>query len=138
MKSSTQKKSSLYASLILFMFICISCSQNVLDVADRYKIVFWFNEANSRLLLDDGAETLTFYVNGHAVATSAVDDIFWTSAPACDDSLSIFAQVDLFPRNRTIIYSIKDQTGFEYLNGSSMLSTNFCNTIEIGPITKFK
>jgi len=138
LKTNAIKKTSLIFFLAMFIALISSCSQNVLDVGDRYKVVFWFNEANSRLLLDDNAETLTFYINNNAVATSYVDDIFWTAAPSCDDTNAITTQVDLLPRNRTIFYKVTDQTGFEYFSGTQQLITNTCNAIEIGPITKFK
>ena len=121
--------------LALIVTLLSSCSQ---DVGDRYKVVFWFNEDNSRLLLDDGAETLSFSINGQVVATSPVDDIFWETAPSCDDGEAIKTQVDLLPRNSNIIYSVTDQTGFVYFNGNKQLITNSCNAIEIGPIIKHK
>lgn len=85
---------SLNKTIALFFFtlpiaLLSSCSQSIFDVADRYKVVFWFNEETSRQLLYDGADTLTFYVNFKAVATSPVDDIFWTATPACDDTTAI-------------------------------------------------
>lgn len=126
------------AILLVFLSLLNSCSQNVLDVGDRYKIVFWFNEVNSRLLLDDNAETLTFYVNGNAAATSSVDDVYWETAPSCNDSTAIITYADLLPKNRTIFYKVTDQTGFEYFNGTYTLVANSCNVIEIGPVTKFK
>ena len=124
--------------LVAILSLLSSCSESIFDVGDRYKIVFWFNEETSGLLRDDNAETLTFYVNNKAVETSSTDDIYWETAPSCDDSTAIITHADLLPKNNTIFYKVTDQTGFEYFSGTRTLVTNSCNAIEIGPITKFK
>jgi len=117
-----------------------SCSQNIFDVADRYKVVFWFNEATSRQLLDDGADSLTFYINyNNAVIKTSVDDVFWSTAPSCDDSTALSFTIDLLPKESNIYFTVKDQTGFEYYSSTfQLLPHNSCNAIKIGPITKFK
>ena len=117
-----------------------SCSQNIFDVADRYKVVFWFNEETSRQLLDDGADSLTFYINyNNAVIKTSVDDVFWSTAPSCDDSTALSFTIDLLPKESNIYFTVKDQTGFEYYSSTfQLLPHNSCNAIKIGPITKFK
>lgn len=114
-----------------------SCAQNVLDVGDRYKIVFWINFENAESIRQDGGDSLRFYINNNLVATSSTNKD-WTTAPSCDDNSAITTQIDLLPRNRTVFYKVTDQTGFEYFNGAYTLVTNTCNAIEIGPITRFK
>ena len=136
--SKILNKTAFLMFLVIIISFLSSCSQNVFDVADRYKVVFWFNETNSRSLLDDGADTLTFYINYQPVKKTAVDDVFWTAAPSCDDSTALSLLIDLLPRESKIYFSVKDQTGFEYYNGTQQLLINSCNAIEIGPITKFK
>lgn len=123
--------------LLIVISLISSCTQD--NVGDRYKVVFWFNESNSRLMLDDGANSLTFYINEKAVATSVVDDVFWATAPACESANAITAHVDLLPREKTIRFKVIDQSGFEYASGTTNLVTNYCNTIEIIPSdTKYK
>lgn len=124
--------------LIMTFTLLSSCSQSIFDVADRYKTVFWFNETTSRALLDDNADSLFIYVNYKLVASTAVDDIFWATAPSCDDNTAITKEIDLLRKENPIIVSVKDQTGFVYFNKSQSLTTNSCNAIEIGPITDFK
>lgn len=125
---------------ITIMSLLSSCSQNFLEVGDRYKVVFWFDEATSRQLLDDGADSLTFYINyNNAVIKTSVDDVFWTTAPSCDDSTALSFTIDLLSKESNIYFNVKDQTGFEYYSSRfQLLPHNSCNAIKIGPITKFK
>lgn len=132
---------SLNKTISLFFFTLLitllsSCTRDIFDVADRYKVVFWFDEETSRQLLYDGADTLTFYVNYKAVATSTVDDIFWTTAPSCDDTTAISVQLSLLHKENPIIFYIEDQNGAIYYSGtkslsSELLSPGYCNTIEL-------
>ena len=145
MKSQNNKMNAIRRTCFMSLFITImtllsSCSQNIFDVADRYKVVFWFNEETSRQLLDDGADSLTFYINyNNAVIKTSVDDVFWSTAPSCDDSTALSFTIDLLPKESNIYFTLKDQTGFEYYSSTfQLLPHNSCNAIEIGPITKFK
>ena len=134
------RKTCLMAIIITIMSLLSSCSQNFLEVGDRYKVVFWFDEATSRQLLDDGADSLTFYINyNNAVIKTSVDDVFWTTAPSCDDSTALSFTIDLLSKESNIYFNVKDQTGFEYYSSRfQLLPHNSCNAIKIGPITKFK
>ena len=130
-------KQLLLRLLITIIPFLSSCSQNVLDVGDRYQIVFWIDFENAELIRQDGGDSLRFYINNNLVATcSSGED--WSTAPSCEDSTAITAQIDLLPRHRSVFYKVTDQTGFEYFNGTYTLATNTCNAIQIGPITKFK
>ena len=136
---NTLNKTFSFLVLAIAISSLSSCSQNIFDVADRYKVVFWFNEANSRLLLDDGADSLTFYINYQPVKKTSVDDVFCTAAPSCEDSTALSLTIDLLPRESNIYFTVKDQTGFEYYSSTfQLLPHNSCNAIKIGPITKFK
>ncbi len=145
MKVQNNKMKSIRKTCFMSLFITImsllsSCSQNFLEVGDRYKVVFWFDEATSRQLLDDGADSLTFYINyNNAVIKTSVDDVFWTTAPSCDDSTALSFTIDLLSKESNIYFNVKDQTGFEYYSSRfQLLPHNSCNAIKIGPITKFK
>ncbi|MEZ5055368.1 MAG: hypothetical protein R2807_11520, partial [Chitinophagales bacterium] len=122
--------------ILLFISSTSSCTENIFDVADRYKVVFWFNQETSSALLNDGAETLTFYINDKAVATSNIDDIYWETAPSCDDTSAISTTIDLLPKLSTISYKVTDQTGYEYFNGTQNLTTNYCNKIYLFKTSK--
>jgi len=139
-KMKSIRKTCFMSLLITIMALLSSCSQNFLEVGDRYKVVFWFDEATSRQLLDDGADSLTFYINyNNAVIKTSVDDVFWTTAPSCDDSTALSFTIDLLSKESNIYFNVKDQTGFEYYSSRfQLLPHNSCNAIKIGPITKFK
>ena len=138
--SNTLNKTLAFLLFVIAISSLSSCSQNFLEVGDRYKVVFWFNEETSRQLLDDGADSLTFYINyNNAVIKTSVDDVFWTTAPSCDDSTALSFTIDLLSKESNIYFNVKDQTGFEYYSSRfQLLPHNSCNAIKIGPITKFK
>lgn len=128
------------ASGLILMIISLvsSCSDGIFNVHEQYKLVFWFNESSSRTFLDDGADSLTIYVNGKSVAKTPVDDVYWATSPTCDDKTAITATITLKPSQAEKVFiSAKDQTGFEYqssvLNLKSTLENNYCNSIEIVP-----
>lgn len=128
----------LFLIFITIQTLLCSCSQDVTEFYEDHKLVFWFNEEISRALLDDGAETLTFYVNNIAVATSSVDDVYWETAPSCDDSEAILAKALLSNKRNSFLLKVTDQTGFEYYTTiKNTIHPQSCNTIEIG-ISKLK
>ena len=43
-KMNAIRKTCLMAIIITIMSLLSSCSQKIFDFADRYKVVFWFNE----------------------------------------------------------------------------------------------
>jgi hypothetical protein len=120
MKSQNNKMNAIRKTCIMSLFITImtllsSCAQDPTEFLEYHKMVFWFNEETSRNLLDDGAETLTFYVDNEVVAKTSVDDVFWSTAPSCDDSTAITFTIVLISKNDSNIeIKVKDQTGFEY------------------------
>jgi len=90
------------------------------------EVVLWYNQAASTGLIADGATSLTFYINGQVVGSSATS-VYWTGAPVCDQDGSITVTKDL-GKAKTQAYSlsVKDQTGFEYWSASVNLSANTC------------
>jgi hypothetical protein len=89
-------------------------------------VVFWYNQAASAGLILDGATALTFYLNGQVIGSSATS-VYWTTAPVCGDNGSITATEDLGKvKTHTYTFSVKDQTGFEYWNGTVNVDANTC------------
>jgi hypothetical protein len=116
-----------------------SCAQDPTEFLEYHKMVFWFNEETSRNLLNDGAETITFYVDNELVATSTVDDIFWTTAPSCDESTSISANALISNKRDKFVFTVKDQTGFVYYYDiKNTIHPLSCNAIEVGPNINLK
>jgi hypothetical protein len=94
-------------------------------------VVFWYNQAVSAALITDGATVLTFYLSGQVVGSSATS-VYWTSAPLCGDNGSITVTEDL-GNDKTLAYtlSVKDQTGFEYWNGTVNVDANTCLQLQL-------
>lgn len=90
------------------------------------KAVFWFNQATADSLINDGATSLTYYINGE-VAGSAATNVYWTGAPDCGQSGSVTIVKDLgTSKSKSFTYSVKDQTGFEYFDGTIAFNANTC------------
>jgi hypothetical protein len=95
------------------------------------EIVLWYGEDASEFLVNDGATTLTFYVNDEIVGSTAAN-IFWTSAPNCGSNASITVTKSLgTATNQSYEYSVVDQTGWEYWSGVINFSANTCLNTEL-------
>ena len=93
--------------------------------------VFWYNETAANGLVDDGATSLTYYVDGKIVGSSA-SNVFWTGSPDCGQNSSVSITKDLGNvKTQAYSYSVKDQTGFEYWSGTLNFNANTCFAIEL-------
>ena len=93
--------------------------------------VIWYGKATSTGLIGDGATTLTFYVDGQIVGSTAAS-VYWTASPDCGENASITITKDLgIAKNKSYSYSVKDQTGFEYWKGTLNFTANTCEALEI-------
>ncbi len=89
-------------------------------------IVFWYNQATSTELVNDGAITLTYYVDGKLVGSSAAN-VYFPNAPECSQNGSITVTKDLgSTKSKSFSYSIKDQTDWEYFKGTITFEANTC------------
>ena len=93
--------------------------------------VFWYNEAASTGLINDGATSLTYYIDGEVVGSSATN-VFWSGAPECSQDGSITTTKDLGSvKTQSYSYSVKDQTGHEYWSGTLNFNANTCFATEL-------
>jgi len=93
--------------------------------------VLWYNETTSNYLQDDGAITLTYYVDGVVVGSSATS-VYWTGSPDCGQNGSITITKDLGDvKSKSYTYSVIDQTGYEYWAGSLNFMANTCEATEL-------
>lgn len=89
-------------------------------------VVFWYDKTCSGLLALDGTTSLTYYVDGKVVGSSAAS-VYWTGAPNCGQAASITVEKDLgFSKTKTYSYSVKDQDGVEIWGGSINFEGNTC------------
>ena len=95
------------------------------------KVVFWYSEATALKLIVKGATTLTYYVDGQVVGSSATA-VYWTGAPNCDQTGSITVKKALGSvKNKSYTYSIKDQREHEYWKGVSNYTANTCLKLQL-------
>ena len=93
--------------------------------------LLWYGQTASTELQNDGAITLTYYVDGQVVGSSATS-VFWTSSPECGQNGSITVTKDLGGvKNKSYTYSVKDQTGFEYWTGILNFTANSCEAVQL-------
>jgi hypothetical protein len=94
-------------------------------------IVFWFGQSISAFLQQDQALSLTYYVNGSIVGSSATN-VYWTSAPNCNQAGSVTYKHTLGKnKTATLSFSIKDQTNWEYWSGTVSFEANKCLQYEL-------
>jgi hypothetical protein len=95
------------------------------------KVVLWYGKVTSTNLQDDGAVTLTYYVDEQVVGSSATS-VYWTSRPECGQNGSVTITKDLGGvKNKSYTYSVKDQTGHEYWKGVVNFTANTCESTEL-------
>lgn len=95
------------------------------------EVVLWYGENASTGLINDGATTLTYYVDGEVVGSSATT-VYWTGAPECGQNSSITITKDLGGvKTQSYSYSVKDQRDFEYWSGTLNFNANTCTALEL-------
>lgn len=97
----------------------------------RGSIVLFYNEACSKGLRNDGAYTLTYYVDGQIIGTSSTS-VFWTDIPECGEDGSISVTKDLGKiKTGTFSFSVKDQTNWEYWKGNINVYAHDCTVYRL-------
>lgn len=147
------KRTAAFLTGLLFIsvaFITDSCSKKVKGCTDpdsvnydrlaekddgscRYQgeLVVWYGQAASAGLVADGAASLTFYINGDVVGSSAAS-VFWAQQPDCGENGSITVTQDLGKnKKQEFTLSVKDQTGFAYWNTPVTIEANTCLALEL-------
>lgn len=90
------------------------------------EVVFWYDQATSEALIDYWSTSLTFYVDGQIVGSTATN-VYWTSAPECGANASITAHKDLGnAKNKSYSYRVVDDLGEEIWSGVINCTANTC------------
>ena len=95
------------------------------------EIVLWYGEAVSTELLDWESASLSFYVDGQIVGSTATS-VYWTGAPNCGDNASITITKDL--GNSTSLaatYEVIDDFGDTWWSGVLNFEANTCLQLEL-------
>ena len=95
------------------------------------KIVFWYDQTTSNSLVTGGSTSLTYYVDGAVVGSSAAT-VYFTGAPTCGQSASITVEKDLgVATNKSYSYTVKDDTGATLYSGTANFTANTCTAIQL-------
>ena len=95
------------------------------------EVLFWFNQATSQALIADGATALKYYVDG-ALVGSAATSVYYSTSPGCGASGVVTVVKDLgSSKTKSFTFSVKDDTGFEYYQGSKSFTANTCLALEL-------
>jgi len=93
--------------------------------------VFWYDETTANGLVNEGATTLTFYIDDKIIGSSA-SDVYWTEAPDCGENGSVSVDKN-WGDSKTRAYSLSviDQTGIEYWGATVNFEANTCIAIKL-------
>jgi hypothetical protein len=94
-------------------------------------MVFYYDEETATQLLNDGAITMTYYVDGEEIGSSDAA-IYWTEPPDCgqDGSVSVVKSWGN-DRTKTYSFSAQDQTGWEFWGNTMTFHANTCVTMQL-------
>ena len=94
-------------------------------------VVFWYGESVAAELGDYGITSLTYYVDGEIVGSSAAN-IYWTGAPECGQNGSITVDKVLGnTKYRSYSYSVRDQNNFALWDGIVNIEAKTCLRFEL-------
>jgi len=88
------------------------------------KVVFWYNQNTSNILVNDGATSLTYYMDGQIVGSSATS-VYWYSAPNCGQAVTVIKNFGNV-KSKSFSFSVIDDTGWTYWSGTVTLQANSC------------
>jgi hypothetical protein len=105
----------------LFTILLVSCSKE-----EEGSSVIWYGENTATNLVNDGANSLTYTVNGNIIGSTA-STTFYITPPSCGGNGSITYTNE--PGNYS--YNIMDQTGYVYWTGTLNIEDNTCLELEL-------
>lgn len=95
------------------------------------RVVFWYNAQTSAELIDYLSASLSFYVDGQIVGSTATTQ-YWNGAPNCGDNASITATENLGGvTSRALEYQVIDDWNEVIWEGVVNFEANTCTTLEL-------
>jgi len=86
---------------------------------------FWVDKTGATFLTNDGAISLTFYLDGIIIGSQSAN-LYLTSEPVCGgNGINQSLNLGVF-KSKQYQFSVKDQTGWEYWEGTITLKANEC------------
>ncbi|MDX1350626.1 MAG: hypothetical protein R3279_10285, partial [Putridiphycobacter sp.] len=78
-----------------------------------------------------GTSTLTYYVDGAIIGSSAAN-VYFTAAPECGSQGTVSITKDLgIAKNKTYSYKVLNDSGSEIWEGTHNFEANSCTAIEL-------
>jgi hypothetical protein len=94
-------------------------------------VVFWYGQSASTGLQNDLSTSLTFYVDGNIVGSTATNQ-YWTGAPGCGDNASITVVKPLgLVKSKSYPYQVIDDWGDVIWSGNVSFDANTCYKLEL-------
>jgi hypothetical protein len=94
-------------------------------------VVFWYDQATSAGLQFDLSTSLTFYVDGVIVGSTATSQ-YWTGGPSCGANASITVEKDLgLVTSKSYPYQVKDDWGDVIWEGNVTIDANSCFQLQL-------
>lgn len=130
MKNYISLRFILLATVVSFSLL--GCKKDEV-VSNEGSAIFWYGLKTANGLVADDAVSLTFYVDGQVVGSSATN-VYWkaSTGPDCGEEGSITVKKDLGEAtNKVYTYSVMDQTGHVYWQNVVNFSKNNCESVEL-------
>lgn len=143
------KKSLFISSFLMMTFAFVSCKkqEGCTDKnASNYSadaeeddgtctyegsLVFWYNQATSEGLQFDLSSSLSFYVDGIIVGSTATSQ-YWTGAPTCGANASITVDKNLgLVKSKSYPYQVIDDWGDVIWEGNVTIDANSCYQLQL-------
>ncbi len=94
-------------------------------------VVFWYNQASSEGLQLDLSSSLSFYLDGIIVGSTATSQ-YWTGGPTCGANASITVEKDLgLVKSKSYPYQVKDDWGDIIWEGNVTIDANSCYQLQL-------
>jgi hypothetical protein len=96
-------------------------------------VQFWYDEATSEALLDDGVSSLTIYVDNEIVGSYAAS-VYFTGSPDCDQQSVVRSTKNLGgSKTKTSTYKVIDDFGDEHWSGTVTYdASKSCTSYKLG------
>ncbi len=94
-------------------------------------LVFWYDQSVMDFLVNDGATSLYFYIDGTLEETIPLT-VWWTSAPHCDENGAINVKINMGKNNTDVSrIEVYDQTGWKYYDFNAEYSGGGCTPLRL-------
>jgi hypothetical protein len=94
-------------------------------------VVFWYGKTSSEELIDFGSKSLTYYLDGQIVGSSAAN-VFFTGAPNCGQNSSVTVTKKLgAAKSKSYSYKVVDQDNDVIWEDVVNIDANTCLKLEL-------